>query len=151
MKNFFTVRPSQLAATDEPVSSIYIETSSGDVFTEIGTGIQPVPMMMPEVAGIFVGGCVERGVGSKLNPNKIALAHAHIGTEASRGWICYRSPQIFQNPQYAYVLWHEYAHIMSNEGHTQMWRQVMYQLGQAAEADRYFERHTKLCLPKAGT
>lgn len=106
-----------------------------------------VPDSMPEVAGIFIGGCVRRGVGSSFR----ARAHAH-NTHSKRSfdihadWICVRSldrigqwhgvPQddgstlvIIVKP--SRLLVHEYAHILChNHGHDDKWRQTMKKLGQ---------------------
>lgn len=41
----------------------YVDLLTGETFGVKGTGAQPVPDDMPGVVGIFVGGCVEQGVG----------------------------------------------------------------------------------------
>jgi hypothetical protein len=75
----------------------------------------------PEVRGVFIGGCVERGVGSKFR----AKAHAHTGG-SSRGWICFRSERWLSCRE----LWlHEVAHVVTREGHTDRWRAFLLQLG----------------------
>lgn len=107
-----------------------------------------VPDSMPEVEGIFLGGCVKRGVGSSFR----ARAHAHNTRSSKRyfdihtGWICVRS--IDRLGQYHAVaqddgstlividkpsrlLMHEYAHILCpNHGHDDKWRKTMKKLGQ---------------------
>lgn len=108
----------------------------------------------PEVAGIFVGGCVERGEGSSFR----ARAHAHIGANfpCSR-WICVRSwRRVGEYLEFitdvdgwdgevtkpSRLLWHEYAHILSDSGHDDKWRAVMRSLGQPIPA-RYKKRKRK--------
>lgn len=107
-----------------------------------------IPESMPEVEGIFIGGCVERGVGSSFR----AKAHAHNTKNTARcfdfhsGWICIRSldrigewhgvPQedgstliIIDKP--SRLLMHEYAHILTpNHSHDDTWRRAMKRLGQ---------------------
>lgn len=111
-----------------------------------------VPGWMPEVEGIFIGGCVARGVGSSF----CARAHAHNNKQSknyfdvNEGWICVRS--IARLGQYhavaqddgltlivvdkaSRVLMHEYAHILTpNHGHDDTWRKVMQKLGQPIPA-----------------
>ena len=88
----------------------------------------------PEVKGIFVGGCVKRGVGSSFR----AKAHTHNMTDDKYfGWICVRSLKrvgevkgnVITKP--SQLLWHEYAHILTpNHGHDDAWRNKMKELGQ---------------------
>lgn len=102
-----------------------------------------VPLNMPEVRGIFLGGCVCRGVGSSFR----AQAHAHNDKRDERfGWLCFRSIKRLgevvlvegddgmtevQVVKPGKTLIHEYAHILvPNEGHTDRWRAKMKELGQ---------------------
>lgn len=80
--------------------------------------------------GIFVGGCVARGIGSSFRSS----AHAHNcdGFE-HKGWICVRSARkvLKDNGEPTPLMWHELAHILTpNHGHDDVWRARMRELGQ---------------------
>ena len=94
----------------------------------------------PEVKGVFVGGCVERGEGSSFR----AKAHAHyVYHKSSDHWICVRSAkrigQIVLNSSEGWdgeitkpsrLMYHELAHILTDHGHDDIWRKKMQELGQ---------------------
>jgi hypothetical protein len=95
-----------------------------------------VPDQFKACVGIFVGGCVLRGEGSSFR----AKAHAHT-SKAPRGakyWICVRSKDRLWNEDGSpsALLWHEYAHIVADDGHTAKWRAVMARFGQPISADK---------------
>lgn len=106
----------------------------------------------PELAGIFVGGCVERGEGSSFR--KAAHAHNHR-RDPFFGWVCVRSWRrigTFVALEHAEwdaevtkpsrLLWHEYVHILCpNHSHDDKWRAMMRALKQPIPA-RY-RRRTK--------
>lgn len=114
--------------------------------------IVEVPGWMPEVGGIFLGGCVARGVGSSFR----AQAHAHNSRilktrfDINRGWICIRSiarlgkyHTVAQDDGWTLIvidrasrlLMHEYAHILcEGHGHDDKWRKIMQKLGQPIPA-----------------
>jgi hypothetical protein len=79
--------------------------------------------MKPDVIGVYVGGCIETGLGSiKAN------AHTHIGTiDPHRGWVCFQHPENLAN---ANTRMHELAHIRTGAGHADKWRVEMTRLGQ---------------------
>jgi len=62
------------------------------------------------VAGVFVGGCHRRDVGSSFR----AAAHTHTRTEPV-GWICVRSPKRVLGPsgKPTRLLLHEVAHVLA--------------------------------------
>jgi hypothetical protein len=116
-------------------------------------GPREAPEGMPEIAGIFVGGCIERGKGSSFRRR----AHAHNHRDDPHyGWICIRSHRrvwaqrrlpdgtweaVVGKP--SRLLWHEYAHILTpGHGHDDVWRAKMRELGQPLPA-RYKKRAHK--------
>ncbi len=98
---------------------------------------------------IFVGGCVAGDAPDFRSHSRVA--HAHIGKGAPHDkWICVRSTENLgalewdgdldsmattANP----LLWHEYAHVLTGQGHTDKWRAKMRELGQPIPA-RYRKR-----------
>jgi len=87
----------------------------------------------PEVKGVFVGGCVQRGEGSSF----WAQGHAHIvKIDPWHGWICVRAVRrvgvvegdVIVKP--SRLLVHEYAHVLTSHGHNDVWRSKMRELGQ---------------------
>jgi hypothetical protein len=102
-------------------------------------GEREIPFDWPEVAGLFIGGCVERGIGSRFR----AQAHSHNLGGRYSGWICVLSHRrLFAARRNAdgswglsdrpsRLMWHEYAHILTpKHGHDDTWRAMMRQLGQ---------------------
>ena len=74
------------------------------------------------VKGVFVGGGVARGDGSRFR----AKAHAHSDGRFA-GWICYLSPKRLDDEMLAI---HELAHLVSDKrGHCQRWREAVIRLG----------------------
>lgn len=117
------------------MSSAFVPTA--ETLAEYGP--RPCPFGWPEVAGVFVGGCVDRGAGSRFRHQ----AHAHTGKDDShRGWICVLSHRrLFAASRGAdgsweaterpsRLMWHEYAHVLTMQGHTDAWRAAMRRLGQ---------------------
>lgn len=102
-----------------------------------------VPLNMPQIKGIFLGGCVCRGVGSSFR----AQAHAHNDRRDDNfGWVCFRSLRRLgqvvlvecddgttevQVMKPSKILIHEWAHVLTpGHGHDDCWRAKMRELGQ---------------------
>lgn len=79
-----------------------------------------------ELAGIFVEGCVDRGDGSSFR----ARAHAHTSGN-NKGWICVRSRKrlYFPDGRTSNLMKHELAHILTGQGHTDVFRAKLRELG----------------------
>lgn len=75
----------------------------------------------PEIRGVFAGGCVERGEGSRFR----AKAHAHTDG-AFKGWVCVLSSKRLSERM---LMLHEAAHIVSGCGHTDKWRETLLRMG----------------------
>ena len=75
----------------------------------------------PEVAGIFVGGCVARGEGSRFRHK----AHAHT-SGPHKGWLCVLAARRLQQEE---LMLHEVAHLIAGCGHTDKWRRVLLEIG----------------------
>jgi hypothetical protein len=88
----------------------------------------PDHLRHPVVRGVFVGGCVRRGIGSSFR----AKAHAH-GNESDphHGWICYRKASRLESKELAL---HEIAHLVAGCGHTDEWRRAVLALGGTLDA-----------------
>lgn len=88
------------------------------------------PYYSQGLKGVFVGGCVARGVGSSFRSS----AHAHnCDGYDNKGWICVRSTRkvLKDDGQPTPLMWHELAHILTpNHGHDDKWRAKMRELGQ---------------------
>lgn len=80
----------------------------------------------PEFIGLFVGGCVERGDGSRFR----VRAHAHWGDDHT-GWICVLSPRRLytESGKPSQVMLHELAHLLEPGGHHDKWRAAARALG----------------------
>lgn len=83
----------------------------------------------PQVKGVFVGGCVSRGDGSRFR----ALAHAHTTkSDDHYHWICVlskRRPLNTESGNLSQLMLHEVAHILTDNGHTDKWRKAARELG----------------------
>lgn len=76
--------------------------------------------------GVFLGGCIERGDGSSFR----ARAHAHIVGDR-QGWICVRGRKrlMTKTGKPSNTMLHELAHLISLQGHTDKFREVLRSLG----------------------
>lgn len=74
------------------------------------------------IKGIFVGGCVTRGDGSRFR----AKAHTHYPKSHNGGWICFLSAKRLNDPM---LVLHEIAHLIEPNGHHDKWRETLIQIG----------------------
>lgn len=94
------------------------------------SGVTPYPEFngYPEFRALFVGGCVERGVGSSFR----ASAHAHNDpVDEFRGWICIRSEHRLYTASGtpSQLMLHELAHLIAPRTHHDRWRATARELG----------------------
>ena len=78
------------------------------------------------LAGVFVGGCVERGDGSSFRRK----AHAHTqAIDTNKGWVCVRSAKrlyVAGTTKPSLLMWHELSHLfVPYEYHGPQWRKTM--------------------------
>lgn len=78
-------------------------------------------LKFPEVKGVFVGGCIERGEGSRFR----AKAHTHFHGEFI-GWVCVLSTKRLASRE---LMLHEAAHAITGLGHVDKWRAKLLQIG----------------------
>lgn len=111
----------------------YYDARLDEWFSTKGTGKVDLPFDLPGVQGLFVGGCVELGVGSSLHTRRYSIdAHAHLSSCHYHGWICIRSPAVYEEAVEFDLLWHEYAHLLADTPyHDANWRRILIFLGQA--------------------
>ena len=83
-------------------------------------------LKFPEVKGIFVGGCVERGEGSRFR----AKAHTHFRGD-HKGWVCVLSAKRLTERM---LMLHEAAHAITPGGHVDKWRATLLQIGGTLDA-----------------
>lgn len=123
------------------VSHTVVYISAHGVFTSEEIGIKPVPADMPGVKGVYVGGCVNRGVGRLSLKTSCPVAHAHNDRRDEHfGWVCFQTPSYFKDEA---IRLHELAHINTpGHGHDDTWRSEMTRLGQII-LPRYRRRQYK--------
>ena len=96
------------------------------------------------LAGISVGGCA-RAIGTARPGAFRRQAHAHVSPrDPLRGWICLLSGKagrlVTPTGRPTTLLVHEYAHLVSSDGHGPRWQRAVALLGAPAEAKRVARR-----------
>ena len=94
------------------------------------------------VKGVFVGGCIERGVGSSFR----AKAHAHCKGGEFVGWLCFRRADRLTNRT---IVIHELAHLVTGHGHTDTWRAMVIKLGGSLDATDILKSYHKKTRAKS--
>lgn len=85
-------------------------------------------LKFPEVKGIFVGGCIKRGEGSRFR----AKAHTHtLKGDEHQGWICVLSAKRLAS---RWIMLHEAAHAITGLGHVDKWRAKLLEIGGTLDA-----------------
>jgi hypothetical protein len=85
----------------------------------------PADLQHPEVRGLFLGGCVAKGLGVRHLGGGSGGTHAHT-SGPNRGWICFGSTRLLDSRE---ARLHELAHVVTREGHTARWREYLLQIG----------------------
>lgn len=116
---------------------------------ELGYDQRPEWLKVPEVKGVFEGGCVSRGEGSRFR----AKAHSHIKKkDPYYGWICYLS---FKRLIHEELALHELAHILTSQGHTDKWRKKLLEIGGTLDPVpgllRSYRKKLSTCIPDLKT
>jgi len=105
-----------------------------------------VPFPEFPLCRVFVGGCVERGEGSSFR----ASAHTHI-SHVYKNWICVRSkkPETLRlrDGEPTNLMKHEYAHVLTGEGHTRRYWLTLARIGGYMERESYFGHQRKDFIP----
>ena len=83
-------------------------------------------LKFPAVKGVFAGGCVERGEGSRFR----AKAHTHAQGD-HKGWVCVLSPRRLTE---RLLMLHEAAHAITGLGHVDKWRKKLLEIGGTLDA-----------------
>jgi hypothetical protein len=96
---------------------------------------RPIVLQRSEVIGVFVGGCI---IGEFVDSH---LAHAHTDLEnPAQGWICFKD-EIYLN--HVNICLHELAHILTNQGHTDVWRKKLLEIGGTLDGDVHIQHYYK--------
>ncbi len=107
----------------EPAKHKTVYVSALGAFSAEDAGERPVPADMPNTKHIFLGGCVQEGVGSRVGGDMSVWAHAHCSPEDPRyGWVCFEHPEDFEDTN---LRLHEDAHIETGGGHDDKWRAAL--------------------------
>jgi len=109
----------EFTANPPPVRPATSKRLTGSLPPETWPGV--LRQYRSDVAGVFAGGCVARGVGSRFRHK----AHAHT-KGLYRGWLCVLAARRLDAPE---LVLHELAHLLTGAGHDDRWRAKVLELG----------------------